>query len=63
MRVPHAARKLDELSDVPDEQRIGVMLAGKGGALACGAILFSKEYGFLCETEGAEELLKQIREG
>ena len=44
-------------------QRIGVMLAGKGGALACGAILFSKEYGFLCETEGAEELLKQIREG
>ena len=44
-------------------QRIGVMLAGKGGALTCGAILFSKEYGFLCETEGAEELLKQIREG
>ena len=44
-------------------QRIGVMLAGKGGALACGAILFSKEYGFLCETEGAEELLEQIREG
>ena len=39
------------------------MLAGKGGALACGAILFSKEYGFLCETEGAEELLEQIREG
>ena len=44
-------------------QRIGVMLAGKGGALACGAILFSKEYGFLCETEHAEELLKTIREG
>ena len=56
-----AGRKDDFLARLG--QRIGVMLAGKGGALACGAILFSKEYGFLCETEGAEELLKQIREG
>ncbi len=44
-------------------QRIGTMLGYKSGELQCGAILFSKEYGFLCETEGAEELLKQIREG
>ena len=44
-------------------QRIGTMLGYKSGELQSGAILFSKEYGFLCETEGAEELLKQIREG
>ena len=39
------------------------MLGYKSGELQSGAILFSKEYGFLCETEGAEELLEQIREG
>ena len=44
-------------------QRIGTMLGYKSGELKSGAILFSKEYGFLCETEGAEELLEQIREG
>lgn len=44
-------------------QRIGTMLDYKSGELQSGAILFSKEYGFLCETEGAEELLEQIREG
>jgi len=44
-------------------QRIGTMLGYKSGELRSGAILFSKEYGFLCETEGAEELLEQIREG
>ena len=44
-------------------QRIGTMLGYKSGELQSGAILFSKEYGFLCETEGAEELLEQIREG
>ena len=44
-------------------QRSGTMLGYKSGELQSGAILFSKEYGFLCETEGAEELLEQIREG
>ena len=44
-------------------QRIGTMLGYKSGELQSGAILFSKEYGFLCETEHAEELLKTIREG
>ena len=44
-------------------QRIGTMLGYKSGELQSGAILFSKEYGFLCETEHAEELLEQIREG
>lgn len=44
-------------------RRIGTVLEGKSGELSCGAILFSKEYGFLCETEHAEELLKSIREG
>ena len=44
-------------------QRIGTMLGYKSGELRSGAILFSKEYGFLCETEHAEDLLKTIREG
>ena len=44
-------------------QRIGTMLGYKSGELQSGAILFSKEYGFLCETEHAEDLLKTIREG
>ncbi len=34
-----------------------------GGAIETGAILFSKEYGFLCETENARSLLKYITEG
>lgn len=43
--------------------RIAFILDSKmGGELETGAILFSKEYGFLCETENARELLKHIRE-
>lgn len=34
-----------------------------GSALQAGAILFSKEHGFLCETQNARLLLKQIAEG
>ena len=33
------------------------------GKMETGAILFSKEYGFLQETENASALLKQIMEG
>ena len=33
------------------------------GAIKTGAVLFSKEYGFLCETENARLLLKYIVEG
>ena len=42
--------------------RIGAMMAYKGGEMETGAILFSKEYGYLCETKGAAELLRRIRE-
>lgn len=43
--------------------RIGTMLDYKAAPLETGAILFSKEYGFLCQSEHAQRLLKQIREG
>ncbi len=43
-------------------QRIGRELAGRGGNLAIGAILFSKEYGLLCETPNARSLLTHITE-
>ena len=33
-----------------------------GNEMHTGAILFSKEYGFLCETSKAQEILKHIRE-
>ena len=42
--------------------RIGAMMAYKGGEMETGAILFSKEYGYLCETKGAAELLRRIKE-
>lgn len=40
--------------------RIEYNLAYRAGELKTGAILFSKEYGFLCETALAQELLKDI---
>ncbi len=40
--------------------RIEYNLACRAGELKTGAILFSKEYGFLCETALAQELLKDI---
>ena len=72
--VPTAVATLEGFNELDEEglkdaflvrlgQRIGTMLGYKSGELQSGAILFSKEYGFLCETEGAEELLEQIREG
>lgn len=43
--------------------RIDFMLKQKAGEdMAVGAILFSKEYGFLCETTFARELLSVLRE-
>ena len=37
--------------------RIDAMLPYKCGDMEAGAILFSKEYGYLCETKGASKLL------
>lgn len=42
--------------------RIGTMMQYKSGEMETGAILFSKEYGYLCQTQGAAELLRRIRE-
>ena len=42
--------------------RIGTMMQYKCGEMETGAILFSKEYGYLCQTQGAAELLRRIRE-
>ena len=42
--------------------RIGTMMQYKSGDMEAGAILFSKEYGYLCQTQGAAELLRRIRE-
>lgn len=42
--------------------RIGTMMQYKSGDMETGAILFSKEYGYLCQTQGAAELLRRIRE-
>jgi cobalt-precorrin-5B (C1)-methyltransferase len=64
-----AVRILDEeglreqtLKRVAD--RISFILEHKtGNEPETGAILFSKEYGFLCATENAGELLRHIKEG
>ena len=42
--------------------RIGEMLGYKCGDMEAGAILFSKEYGYLCETKDAAALLRRIKE-
>ena len=42
--------------------RIDAMLPYKCGDMEAGAILFSKEYGYLCETKGASKLLRRIKE-
>ena len=42
--------------------RIEDNLAHKCGPMAAGAILFSKEYGSLCQTAQAQALLQKIRE-
>ena len=38
------------------------MLHYKCGDMEAGAILFSKEYGYLCETKDAAALLRRIKE-
>lgn len=43
--------------------RIAQQLAHKCGQLQAGAIVFSKEYGCLCRTSGADDLLQKITEG
>ena len=42
--------------------RIDAMLPYKCGDMEAGAILFSKEYGYLCGTKGAAALLRRIKE-
>ena len=43
--------------------RIAFIMGQKAGEeMETGAILFSKEYGFLCETENAQTLLQHIKE-
>lgn len=42
---------------------IGQQLARKCGGMQAGAIVFSKEYGALCETADAQALLQRITEG
>ena len=44
-------------------ERIEFHLAHKCGEMAAGAIVFSKEYGLLCRTSRAQELLGTIMEG
>ena len=44
-------------------ERIEFHLAHKCGEMAVGAIVFSKEYGLLCRTSRAQELLGTIMEG
>ena len=41
---------------------LDAMLPYKCGDMEAGAILFSKEYGYLCETKGASKLLRRIKE-
>ena len=38
------------------------MMHYKCGDMEAGALLFSKEYGYLCETKGAAALLRRIKE-
>mgnify|MGYP000508959427 CR=1 FL=1 len=40
---------------------IDAMLPYKCGDMEAGAILFSKEYGYLCETKDAAALLRRIK--
>ena len=42
--------------------RIDDMMHYKCGDMEAGAILFSKEYGYLCETRDAAALLHRIKE-
>ena len=42
--------------------RIDDMMHYKCSDIETGAILFSKEYGYLCETKGASKLLRRIKE-
>ena len=42
--------------------RIEVQLQHKCGPMAAGAIVFSKEYGCLCQTAQAQALLEKIKE-
>ena len=42
--------------------RIDDMMQYKCSDIETGAILFSKEYGYLCETKGASKLLRRIKE-
>ena len=42
--------------------RIDDMMHYKCGDMEAGAILFSKEYGYLCETKDAAALLRRIKE-
>lgn len=44
-------------------ERIGFHLAHRSGELETGAVVFSKEYGLLCETDNARALLQYILEG
>ena len=46
----------------PSQIAIDAMLPYKCGDMEAGAILFSKEYGYLCETKGASKLLRRIKE-
>ena len=43
-------------------ERIEVQLQHKCGPMAAGAIVFSKEYGRLCQTAQAQALLEKIKE-
>ena len=42
--------------------RIDDMMHYKCSDIETGAILFSKEYGYLCETKDAAALLRRIKE-
>ena len=42
--------------------RIDDMMHYKCSDIETGAILFSKEYGYLCATKGASKLLRLIKE-
>lgn len=42
--------------------RVKFILQHRAGEMEIGAILFSKEYGLLCETDNARDILKKIKE-
>lgn len=55
---------LDEIVLDKLQERIDFILDNKvHGEIQTGAILFSREYGFLCETKSVQELLKNLRDG